>query len=342
MRWDTVLFDLDGTVTDSQEGIVNSVSYALKRLGREVPSPDMLTTFVGPPLHESFPALCGMNEEETERAIREFRIYFERYGWAENAPYAGMAELLASLCAAGLRLVIATSKPEEFARRVLRHFELAQYFDDICGSRLEDKSSADKASVVRTALMRADVTGHAVMVGDRRHDIYGAHANGLEAIGGDVSLEDIARLADVFYCGGTKCGALFGEAVVIVNDELKPHFRANMKQNGAMLAKGWLLGAQFEALFTDDLYFKVARRANEYAARVKDACAKAGIPLFAQTTTNQVFINFTDAQYAQISEQFELEFEQRTDEEHVAIRVCTSWATREEEIVALEEAIAAL
>ena len=75
---------------------------------------------------------------------------------------------------------------------------------------------------------------------------------------------------------------------------------------------------------------------------MKDACAKAGIPLFAQTTTNQVFINFTDAQYAQISEQFELEFEQRTDEEHVAIRVCTSWATREEEIVALEEAIAAL
>ena len=164
----------------------------------------------------------------------------------------------------------------------------------------------------------------------------------LEAIGGDVSLEDIARLADVFYCGGTKCGALFGEAVVIVNDELKPHFRASMKQNGAMLAKGWLLGAQFEALFTDDLYFKVARRANEYAARVKDACAKAGIPLFAQTTTNQIFINFTDAQYAQISERFELEFEQRTDEEHVAIRVCTSWATREEEIVALEEAIAAL
>ena len=165
---------------------------------------------------------------------------------------------------------------------------------------------------------------------------------GLEAIGGDVSLEDIARLADVFYCGGTKCGALFGEAVVIVNDELKPHFRVNMKQNGAMLAKGWLLGAQFEALFTDDLYFKVARRANEYAARVKDACAKAGIPLFAQTTTNQIFINFTDAQYAQISERFELEFEQRTDEEHVAIRVCTSWATREEEIVALEKAIAAL
>ena len=183
MRWDTVLFDLDGTLTDSQEGIVKSVIYALERLGRELQPRDTLTAFIGPPLHESFSTICGMDEEETERAIREFRIYFERYGWAENAPYAGMAELLASLCAAGLRLVIATSKPEEFARRVLRHFELAQYFDDICGSRLEDKSSADKASVVRTALTRAGVTGRAVMVGDRRHDIYGAHANGLEAIG---------------------------------------------------------------------------------------------------------------------------------------------------------------
>ena len=183
MRWDTVLFDMDGTLTDSQEGIVKSVSYALERLGRELPPRDTLTAFIGPPLHESFSAICGMDEAETERAVCEFRDYFARRGWAENVPYEGMAEFLAALHAAGLRLVIATSKPEEFARRVLRHFELAQYFDDICGSRLEDKSSADKASVVRTALMRADVTGHAVMVGDRRHDIYGAHANGLEAIG---------------------------------------------------------------------------------------------------------------------------------------------------------------
>lgn len=165
---------------------------------------------------------------------------------------------------------------------------------------------------------------------------------GLEAIGGDVDLRDIARVADVFYCGGTKCGALFGEAVVITNDELKPHFRANMKQNGAMLAKGWLLGLQFEALFTDDLYFKIARRANEYAVRVKEACAKAGIPLFAQTTTNQVFITVTDAQYAQLSRDFALEFEQRVDEGHVAIRVCTAWSTTEGEISALEDAIAAL
>ena len=183
MRWDTVLFDMDGTLTDSQEGIVKSVSYALERLGRELPPRDTLTAFIGPPLHESFSAICGMDEAETERAVCEFRDYFARRGWAENVPYEGMAEFLAALHAAGLRLIVATSKPESFARKILEHFSLERYFDLICGSHPEDRASADKASVVRTALMRADVTGHAVMVGDRRHDIYGAHANGLEAIG---------------------------------------------------------------------------------------------------------------------------------------------------------------
>ena len=95
MRWDTVLFDMDGTLTDSQEGIVKSVSYALERLGRELPPRDTLTAFIGPPLHESFSAICGMDEAETERAVCEFRDYFARRGWAENVPYEGMAEFLA-------------------------------------------------------------------------------------------------------------------------------------------------------------------------------------------------------------------------------------------------------
>ena len=84
MRWDTVLFDMDGTLTDSQEGIVKSVSYALERLGRELPPRDTLTAFIGPPLHESFSAICGMDEAETERAVCEFRDYFARRGWAET------------------------------------------------------------------------------------------------------------------------------------------------------------------------------------------------------------------------------------------------------------------
>ena len=128
MRWDTVLFDMDGTLTDSQEGIVKSVSYALERLGRELPPRDTLTAFVGPPLHESFSAICGMDEAETERAVCEFRDYFARRGWAENVPYAGMAELLAALHAAGLRLIVATSKPDSFARKILEHFALEPLF----------------------------------------------------------------------------------------------------------------------------------------------------------------------------------------------------------------------
>lgn len=137
MRWDTVLFDMDGTLTDSQEGIVKSVSYALERLGRELPPRDTLTAFIGPPLHESFSAICGMDEAETERAVCEFRDYFARRGWAENVPYEGMAEFLAALHAAGLRLIVATSKPESFARKILEHFALERYFDLICGSHPE-------------------------------------------------------------------------------------------------------------------------------------------------------------------------------------------------------------
>ena len=182
MRWDTVVFDLDGTVTDPKEGTTGAVAYALRALGREA-EPDGLTAFIGPPLHESFPELCGLNEEETDRAIREFRVYFSSRGWMENVPYEGMAQFLAVLRAAGLRLVIATSKPEEFALRILEHFQLASYFDVICGACGDDKASADKASVIRRALARAGETGRTVMVGDRRYDVAGAHANGIAAIG---------------------------------------------------------------------------------------------------------------------------------------------------------------
>ena len=114
MRWNTVLFDLDGTVTDPKEGITCAVAYALRQQGI-IADPDTLTSFIGPPLHESFPELFGLTEEQTDRAVEDFRVYFSRQGWAENIPYKGMAELLESLQGAGLKLVIATSKPEEFA-----------------------------------------------------------------------------------------------------------------------------------------------------------------------------------------------------------------------------------
>ncbi len=110
-------------------------------------------------------------------------MYFSRQGWAENIPYKGMAEFLESLQKAGLKLVIATSKPEEFARRIMEHFGLAAYFHRICGAQGENRASARKGSVVADALRRSGTDGPAVMVGDRRFDVAGAHENGLPAIG---------------------------------------------------------------------------------------------------------------------------------------------------------------
>lgn len=183
MRWDTVLFDLDGTLTDPKVGITSAAAYALRELGRGEVDPETLTDFIGPPLHVVFPAHCGLDEEETDAAIRAFRVYYVERGWCENIPYEGMAELLDALRAAGLRLAVATSKPEDTAQKILEHFGLASYFDHICGSRMGDKASADKASVVRSALACMGDGGSAVMVGDRSYDIVGAHTAGLDAVG---------------------------------------------------------------------------------------------------------------------------------------------------------------
>ena len=158
---------------------------------------------------------------------------------------------------------------------------------------------------------------------------------GLGAADTDVTLADIASLADAFYIGGTKCGALFGEAVVLVNDALKDHFRAYMKQNGAMLAKGWLLGLQFDTLFKDGLYFDVTARADAYAMQIKQAFQSAGIPLFYENTTNQQFVILSNEQMEQIGKNHIYEYEQRIDDTHHAVRFCTSWATQAEAVEAL-------
>ncbi len=161
---------------------------------------------------------------------------------------------------------------------------------------------------------------------------------GLTAIGGDVTLADIARLADVFYLGGTKQGLLFGEAVMILNDELKPYFRNSIKQGCSMLAKGWLAGLQFATILEDSLYFELARKANELAERVRQALAAAKIPLAYKTTTNQVFVVFTPEQLAQLEGDFAFEIEGMQGDNHI-MRICTSWATKDSDIDALVAAI---
>lgn len=148
----------------------------------------------------------------------------------------------------------------------------------------------------------------------------------------DVSPNDLENLCDVFYIGGTKVGALFGEALVITNDQLKPDFRYMIKQCGGMLAKGRLLGIQFAELFTDNLYFDISKHAVKLAARLKDAFIKKGYTLFADSYTNQQFVILSNSKADELKQEFGFELWQRINNDKSAYRFCTSWATKEENI----------
>ena len=162
---------------------------------------------------------------------------------------------------------------------------------------------------------------------------------GLEASGCNVLPKDITRLCDVFYVGGTKQGALFGEAVVFTAPRLAEDFRYLIKQNGGMLAKGRLLGIQFEALMNQGLYFRLARRADRLADRLRAAFRRKGIPLLTENTTNQVFPIFDNTVLDALAAEFGFECWQAADETHTAIRFCTSWATADDAVQAVEDYI---
>ena len=155
------------------------------------------------------------------------------------------------------------------------------------------------------------------------------------AEGCDVDLPYLARTADAFYIGGTKQGALFGEAMVILNDELKRDFRYVIKQKGGMLAKGWLLGVQFDELFRDDLYFELSRHAVGLAMKLRRALAEMGVGFLVDSPTNQQFPILLDAAIEELGAKFSYSYQQRMDETHSAVRLCTSWATRAEDLDAL-------
>ena len=162
---------------------------------------------------------------------------------------------------------------------------------------------------------------------------------GLSSPSNDLSLADIAELCDVFYIGGTKCGALFGEAVVISNDSLKRDFRYFIKQKGAMLAKGWLLGLQFDVLFEDGLYSGICAKAVNYAQDIRRAFEHKGIPMFGNSVTNQQFPILNKEQMEAFHPDFEYEVWGKYDESHMIVRFVTSWATTEEEAGKLIEKI---
>lgn len=177
----TILFDLDGTLTDSGEGIINCASLALRTLGLPVPDRQTMRVFVGPPLRETF-LRFGVREADVEEAIRIYRSRYQPIGLFENRPYEGIREVLEALGAAGHRLYVATSKPEEMSRTILEHFDLARYFHRICGAAL-DGSRDTKSKVIAYLLEHCPASDQTVMVGDTKYDVLGAAAHGIGTIG---------------------------------------------------------------------------------------------------------------------------------------------------------------
>lgn len=155
----------------------------------------------------------------------------------------------------------------------------------------------------------------------------------------DVSLEDLARLCDVFYIGGTKCGALFGEAVVLPNPGLIPHFITQIKRHGALLAKGRVAGIQFAELFKNNLYLELGKSADAFAAKIQDALVAAGFKLFFKSPTNQVFFVIENSKLESLAKKVMYGFMEKYDENHTVIRFCTSWATTKEDVDKLIDVI---
>lgn len=184
MKKKYILFDLDGTLTDSQDGIMNAIEYSLKTYGITVQDRNSLRPFLGPPLSESMQKYYGFDRIKAVEAVERFREYYNTRGLFENRIYPGVETMLKTVRDAGCRLFVATSKPEQVAQEILEHFGLAEYFDYIGGATPDD-SRVKKADVVRYVLDTAKIARplEAVMVGDRKHDILGARQNGLESVG---------------------------------------------------------------------------------------------------------------------------------------------------------------
>lgn len=183
-KYDWILFDLDGTLTEPAEGITNSVVYALKKFGIEPPERSQLYKFIGPPLLRSFETFYGFSRKNAELAVNYYREYFAKKGIFENKVIDGALELLARLKKEGFKLALATSKPQPFAEKILQKYNMYCFFDYICGATLEE-TRTEKSDIIGYVLKNAGIgqKSRAVMIGDREHDILGAAANGIDSIG---------------------------------------------------------------------------------------------------------------------------------------------------------------
>lgn len=176
-----ILFDLDGTLTDSGEGIINCAILALKHFGLPIPTMEEMRVFVGPPLHETFMKF-GIPADKTDEAIEVYRSRYIPIGAFENTPYAGIRELLEALKSHGFKLYVATSKPEVTAVEIMKYFDLAKYFDQICGATM-DTTRSSKEAVIEYLLQQNGRSDNMVMIGDTKFDILGAKAHDIPGIG---------------------------------------------------------------------------------------------------------------------------------------------------------------
>ncbi len=182
--YDYILFDLDGTITDPGIGITNSVMYALNRYNIEVKDRESLYRFIGPPLMDSFSAYYGFDEAQSKEAVKYYREYYSDKGIFECTVYEGIPELLKELKGKGKKIILATSKPDVFAQKILEHFNLSEYFDFVAGATMDEKRTK-KTEVLEYALKEChiDDVSKSLMIGDREYDILGAKHFGLDSVG---------------------------------------------------------------------------------------------------------------------------------------------------------------
>ncbi|ALS01660.1 hydrolase [Enterococcus silesiacus] len=195
MQYKTILFDLDGTITASGEGIIQSVRYALNKLKLPILDQEGLYSFIGPPLNDTFKNVYHLDKQTTEQAVSYYREYYQEKGMYENHLYEGILDVLTDLKQAGCSLYIATSKPEIYAKQIVAHFNLDRYFVGIYGASLDGERSK-KSDVIRYALNEAKITQleETLMIGDRSHDIIGAKENHLASLGVLYGFGDLAEL----------------------------------------------------------------------------------------------------------------------------------------------------
>ena len=183
-KYDIIAFDLDGTLSDPSHGLVASFIYAFKKMGVDYGAPESLKRFIGPPIYEAWQEEFGFTPEESSRALLIFREYYQVYGWWDNEIYDGVPEMLQKLKSAGKTIILATSKPEIFAKKILNRANLTQYFDFV-GGAATDKTRDKKHEVLEYSLASVGVTdkSRAILVGDRIYDAEGARACGIDSLG---------------------------------------------------------------------------------------------------------------------------------------------------------------